>query len=77
MSEQLTPAKLREWEDRIGPEKVQTAIAILRSWGWGPDSAPPLWVYQQAYLMVEGRIPTVWGDKSQRLDEQLLGFKLF
>jgi hypothetical protein len=78
MSEkQLTPESLHEWEEKLGPEKVQLACDLLRSWGWHSDDRPPLWVWQEAYLMVDGRIPMAWGDKSPRLDEKLLGFKLF
>jgi hypothetical protein len=34
MSEQLTPESMREWEERLGPEKVKLACDILCSHGW-------------------------------------------
>jgi hypothetical protein len=61
MSEQLTPESMREWEERLGPEKVKLACDILRSHGWRPDDRPPMWVWQEAYLMAEGRRPIQWG----------------
>ena len=61
MADQMTPETMREWEERLGPEKVQLAFSILRSHGWRPEDRPPMWVWAQAYSMAEGSQPVQWG----------------
>lgn len=41
---QLTPESMKEWEERLGPEKVQRAIDLVRSHGWVSGDKPPMWV---------------------------------
>ena len=72
----LTPECMRKWEDRLGPEKMQTALALARSHGWRGDA--PTWIWAQFFLMAEGKLPISWGPhRPQTLSESVLGFKLF
>lgn len=70
----LTPESMREWEERIGPEKVELAFSILRSHGWRPEDRPPMWVWAEAYRMAEGLQPVQWGSSREPgLFDRLLG----
>jgi hypothetical protein len=78
--------QLREWEERMGPEKVQRAMAIVYSHGWRKEDTPPNWVWAEAYAMVDGIIPEQWGNSMHThsfarsepsLQERIFGFKLF
>ena len=75
---QLTPEHMRAWEDRLGPDKVELAMALARSHGWHSGDDVPMWVWAQFYRMAEGSQPIEWGTSApQRLDESLLGMRLF
>ncbi len=77
MTDKTLADELREWEERLGPEKVERAVKIVRSHGWGPGSTPPAYVWREAYAMVDGSIPEQWGNSSPSVSESILGFKLF
>lgn len=75
--QQLTAESMRAWEQRLGPENVSRAMALMRSHGWTSNDNPPIWAWAEAYRMVEGTQPEVWGGKSASDPNELLGFKLF
>jgi len=51
--EQLTPAYMRAWERRLGPEKVQQACRLMRAHGWSGDGQAPIWVWAETFRQVE------------------------
>lgn len=75
--EHLTPELMRAWEERLGAEKTQRAVLIMRSHGWGAGSSPPMWCWAEAFRMVEGHKPEEWGTSSPSLSKELLGIDLF
>ncbi|MFA5952258.1 MAG: hypothetical protein WC807_18475 [Hyphomicrobium sp.] len=76
-TDQLSPERMRAWEQRLGPDKVSKAMDIMRSHGWTSNDNPPIWAWAEVYRMVEGTQPEVWGSKSPSEQEGILGFKLF
>jgi len=54
---QLTVEYMREWEDRLGPERVRLANSYLAANGWPPLSAPPIWVWAMAFREAEKVMP--------------------
>lgn len=49
--------QLKAWERQLGPEKVREAIALVRGWGWPDGSAPPPFVWAEAYSRVSLPVP--------------------
>jgi hypothetical protein len=73
----MTPEAMKKWEERLGPEKVQRAIRLVRSHGWGPRDFPPTWVWAEAFLQVESG-KEVWGStKPPSLLEGIFGRGIF
>ena len=48
----MTADELREWEVRLGPEKVKRAIDIVRAAGW-QNEPPPNFIWAQVFAEVE------------------------
>lgn len=72
MDEQMTNEQVEREIDEAGRAEV---FARARALGWSADNAPPIWVWVGiARDIKEGR-PS--GLPPQRLDEALLGFRLF
>lgn len=72
----MSPEGMKQWEDRLGPEKVQRATALVRSHGWKTGDTPPAWVWAEAFAQVETG-HEVWGSTRPSIVETVLGLKLF
>lgn len=57
MSQQLTAEYMREWEARLGREKVAKAVDYMRANGWQHGDAIPMWCWAEAYRLIESGQP--------------------
>lgn len=73
----MTPDSMKAWEDRLGPEKVQRAIDLVKSHGWKAGDTPPMWVWAHAFHQVETGAEA-WGSAPRpSIGESLFGMKFF
>jgi len=73
----MTPETMKQWEDRLGPEKVRRAIDLVRSHGWKAEDTPPTWVWAEAFHQVESG-KEAWGSvRPASLGEAIFGMKFF
>jgi hypothetical protein len=68
----MSDGELEKLIDEAGRSAV---FARARALGWASGDAPPKWVWQQIAADVKAGRPS--GAPPQRLDEALLGFKLW
>lgn len=73
----MTPEDMEQWEKRLGPEKVQQAIDLVRSHGWRSGEYPPMWVWAEAFRQVESGKPEYGARGLSEAEKTVLGFKLF
>lgn len=52
---QLTVEYKKDWENRLTKDQMDKAISFVRANGWSPGSAPPMYVWAEAFRYAENR----------------------